>query len=57
MVGIFPNEAAVTLPIGAVLLKQKDGWQLQHRYMQAEAMTELIMSAEEAGTRQIACAT
>lgn len=40
--------------IGAVLLEQNDEWQLQHRYMQVEAMAELVVSANEAETRQIA---
>ena len=56
MVGIFPNEAAITRLIGAVLLEQNDEWQLQHRYMQVEAMTELLIPANEADTRQIATA-
>ena len=33
--------AAITRLIGAVLLEQNDEWQLQHRYMQLEAMAEL----------------
>ena len=40
-VGIFPNEAAIIRLIGAVLLEANDEWQLQHRYMQTEAMAEL----------------
>jgi hypothetical protein len=31
-------------------------WQLQHRYMQVEAMAELLVPANEAETRQIASA-
>lgn len=41
VVGIFPNEAAIVRLIGAVLLEANDEWQLQHRYMQLEAMAEL----------------
>ena len=41
VVGIFPNEASIVRLIGAVLLEQNDEWQLQHRYMQLEAMAEL----------------
>jgi putative transposase len=32
---------AISRLIGAVLLEQNDEWQLQHRYMQLEAMAEL----------------
>ena len=33
VVGIFPSEASMIRQIGAVLLKPKDEWQRQHRYM------------------------
>ena len=54
VVGIFPNEASIIRLIGAVLLEQNDEWQLQHRYMQVEAMAELLAPVSEAETRQIA---
>jgi transposase-like protein len=41
VVGIFPNEASIIRLIGTVLLEQNDEWQLQHRYMQVEAMAEI----------------
>src|ERR671928_719934 len=41
VVGIFPGEASITRLIGAVLREANDEWQLQHRYMQVEAMAEL----------------
>jgi len=41
VVGIFPNEESIVRLIGAVLLEANDEWQLQHRYMQVEAMAEL----------------
>ena len=42
VVGIFPGETSIIRLIGAVLLEANDEWQLQHRYMQIEAMAELI---------------
>ena len=44
VVGIFPNEGSIMRLIGAVLLEQNDEWQLQARYMQVEAMTEVALS-------------
>ena len=41
VVGIFPGEPSITRLIGAVLLEANDEWQLQHRYMQLEAMAGL----------------
>ena len=41
VVGIFPNEGSIIRLIGAVLLEANDEWELQHRYMQTEAMAEL----------------
>ena len=37
--------------IGAVLLEANDEWQLQHRYMQLEAMAELL--APDPGAQSI----
>lgn len=54
VVGIFPNEESIVRLIGAVLLEPNDEWQLQHRYMQVEAMDDLIPSTtEEEKPRQI----
>jgi putative transposase len=45
VVGIFPNEDSIVRLVGAVLLEANDEWQLQHRYMQVEAMAELEVPA------------
>ncbi|MGE4049144.1 MAG: transposase, partial [Acetobacteraceae bacterium] len=44
VVGIFPSESSIVRLVGAVLLEANDEWQLQHRYMGVEAMTEIATS-------------
>src|SRR5579875_2766874 len=56
VVGIFPNEGAIVRLIGAVLLEANDEWQLQHRYMQTEAMAETTPTLIDAVPPQISTA-
>ena len=42
MVGIFPNEEAITRLVGAIVLEQNDEWAVQRaRYMKLEAIAPL----------------
>ena len=41
VVGIFPNDAAVTRLVGAMLLEQSDEWSLNRSYMQLEGLQSL----------------
>lgn len=56
VVGIFPNEGSIVRLIGAVLLEANDEWQLQHRYMQTEAMAELAPPTMDANPTRISTA-
>jgi len=38
VVGIFPNDAAITRLVGALLLEQNEEWQLQPRYLSLEGL-------------------
>ena len=53
VVGIFPSEQSILRLIGAVLLEANDEWQLRHRYMQVEAMAELMPPVIEGETEPL----
>jgi transposase-like protein len=41
VVGIFPNEASIMRPIGAVLFEQNDELQTSSRYMMVKAFAQI----------------
>ena len=48
VVGIFPNDAAITRLVGSQLLEQQEEWQLERRRFFSEATMAKIPEAEEA---------
>ena len=41
VVGIFPNDAAITRLVGAIMQEQGDEWSLNRRYMTLEGLQAL----------------
>ncbi|MFM7513379.1 MAG: transposase, partial [Cyanobium sp.] len=48
VVGIFPNDAAITRLVGSQLLEQQEEWQLERRRFFSEATMAKIQEPEEA---------
>jgi transposase-like protein len=54
VVGIFPNEAAVTRLAGAVLLEIHDEWAIaERRYLSEGSMARLDQSRDDGGTKEV----
>jgi putative transposase len=47
VVGIFPNDAAITRLVGSQLLEQQEEWQLERRRFFSEATMAKIPDPEE----------
>ena len=47
MVGIFPNDAAISRLVGSQLLEQQEEWQLERRRFFSEATMAKIPQPEE----------
>ena len=47
MVGIFPNDAAITRLVGSQLLEQQEEWQMERRRFLSEATIAKIPEPEE----------
>lgn len=53
VVGIFPNDASVIRPIGALLIEQNDEWLLSRGYFSAESIGLLLEEEAEAIRKEV----
>jgi len=57
VVGIFPNRAAITRLIGAVLAEQHDEWAEQRRYLGVDLMARCRAALEPQNSEEAVTAT